>query len=250
MTKSILITGGKGKLAGQLIKYNHEKKDYIIHAPTKEQLDISCVESIFKFLKNTHCDYIIHAAAYTKPMKKHSDNPDISIKTNIIGTSNIALGCLEFGNKLVYISTDYVYPGTDGNYSEGDPLSPFSQVNDGISKYGWSKLGGECSVRLLDSFLILRACLCDYPFPHPSALIDVKKSLIYHHEAAPLIFNLLDENGIINIGGISQSVFDFAKNTNPNIQAIRSRDIKDVMIAPNTSMNTQKLQGIIKKHEN
>ena len=29
--------------------------------------------------------------------------------------------------------------------------------NDGISKYGWSKLGGECAVRFLKNYLIIRA---------------------------------------------------------------------------------------------
>ena len=42
-------------------------------------------------------------------------------------------------------------------------ISPM-QSNDGINKYGWSKLGGECAVHILDNYLILRACLCDYPF--------------------------------------------------------------------------------------
>lgn len=249
MKKTILITGGGGKLADQLIKYNNRINKFLIYAPSKVDLNITCLDSICKFLKETHCDYIIHAGAYTKPMRKHAENPDISIKTNIIGTANIVLGCLKYGNKLIYISTDYVYPGTDGNYAEDDPVSPYSKINDGISKYGWSKLGGECSVRLLNEFLILRACLCDYPFPHTSALIDVKKSLIYHHNAAPAILALLDENGIINLGGISQNVYDFAKKSNPEINEIRSSDIKDVIIAPNTSMNTQKLQGIIKVNE-
>ena len=152
MKKSILITGGNGKLATELVKQNFVDQKYLIYAPSKHDLDITCLDSIFNFLTNNHCDYIIHTAAYTKPMKKHAERPDISIKTNIIGTSNIVLACLKYNNKLIYISTDYVYPGINGNYVEDDPVSPFSIKNDGISKYGWSKLGGECSVRLLNNF--------------------------------------------------------------------------------------------------
>ena len=37
-----------------------------------------------------------------------------------------------------------------------DPVSPFNNALDGISKYAWSKLGGECAVRLLDRYLIIR----------------------------------------------------------------------------------------------
>ena len=243
--KTILITGGNGKLAKEICKYNSNNNLYSILAPSKSTLDISSLENVYEFLSESKIDYIIHAGAYTKPMNKHASHPDISIKTNIIGTSNIALGCLKHNCKMIYISTDYVYPGLSGNYSESDPLSPYAGSNDGINKYGWSKLGGECSVHLLDNFLILRACLCDFPFPHPSALTDVKKSLIFHHEAAPLILQLLDCSGVINLGGESQSVYDFAKVTNPRINQITRKDVKDVKIAPDTSMNTTKLKGII-----
>ena len=74
--------------------------------------------------------------ALTRPMVLHTENPDLSISTNIIGTSNVVLACMESNVKLVYISTDYVYPGTDGNYKEEDPLLP-------VNLYAWSKLGGN-----------------------------------------------------------------------------------------------------------
>ena len=110
-------------------------------------------------------------------MQKHEIHPEISIQTNIIGTSLLAMEYHIRSIKLVYISTDYIYPGLAGNYKEDSPLSPYSINNDGISKYGWSKLGGECAVQILTDSLIIRACICDYPFPHKAALIDVKKKL-------------------------------------------------------------------------
>ena len=169
-------------------------------------------------------------------MKKHDDNPDESIKINIIGTCNVVLSCLNINTKLIYISTDYVYPGVNGNYKETDGLSPYSIKNDGISKYGWSKLGGECAVRFLKNYLIIRACLCDYPFPHKAGLTDIKKSLIYTKDAAPLILKLLNQTGVINLGGNSRSVYDFAIKTDSKILPIKKSDIKDVDIAPDTSM--------------
>ena len=147
--------------------------------------------------------------------------------------------------KLVYISTDYVYPGTDGDYNEDDALSPFIGNSDGVTKYGWSKLGGECAVRMYDNSLILRTCICDYPFPHRQALTDVKKSLMYNFEAARIILKLLNEKGVINLGGDSQSVYDFASKKNTRIKKITRQDVKDVCIAPDTSMNTSKLKEIL-----
>ena len=40
---------------------------------------------------------------------------NLSIQTNIIGTSNIVIGCSE-KIKLIYFSSSYVYPGVKGNY--------------------------------------------------------------------------------------------------------------------------------------
>ena len=149
--------------------------------------------------------------------------------------------------KLIHISTDYVYPGTAGNYSEDDPLSPFKAESDGNTKYGWSKLGGECAVRMYDNSLILWLCMCDYPFPHDTALIDVKKSYLYNFQAAAIIMKLLNKTGVINVGGKAQSVYDFASQKNPEIKKCSRSNIKDVSIAPNTTMNIDKLRGILRE---
>lgn len=242
MQNTILVSGGQGNLAKELKKSSN---NFEIISPSKKEMDIRNYDEINNLIKHYKPKYFIHAGAFTRPMKKHHENPDVSIQTNIIGTSNVVLACMKSNIKLIYISTDYVYPGIDGNYKEEDPLSPFSEENDGISKYGWSKLGGECAVRLLDKYLIIRACLCDFPFPHKAALVDIKKSLIFTKDAAPIIMKLLDCDGIINLGGKSQTVFDFAKSTNKKVLPINRDQIEEVRIAPNTSMDISKLNKIL-----
>jgi dTDP-4-dehydrorhamnose reductase len=175
----IMISGGKGNLAQNIIE---QSSDHDIVAPSRQEMNVSNLWEIEDEIKHHNPDVFIHAAAYTRPMHKHQDNPDKSIQANIIGTSNVVLACMKHNIKLVYISTDYVYPGTDGDYNEDDALSPFRGKSDGVTKYGWSKLGGECAVRMYDNSLILRTCICDYPFPHSQALTDVKKSLMYNFE--------------------------------------------------------------------
>ena len=54
-------------------------------------------------------------------MSIHDQNINKSIDTNIIGTSNIVKICNVYKVKLIYFSTNYVYPGTKGNYKENDP---------------------------------------------------------------------------------------------------------------------------------
>ena len=240
--EKVLITGGDGNLASEL-KRTATKKNVI--APSKYEMDITNNQSISSFLNKFSPNYLIHAAAFTRPMNKHQIFPEKSIEVNIIGTSNIALNCLKRNIKLIYISTDYVYPGVKGNFSEDDSLSPYSEVNDGVSKYGWSKLGGECAVRIMENSLIIRACICEYPFPHPRALTDVKKSLIYIKDAAPIIWKLIDEIGVINLGGNPQSVYNFAKVDNKEVLPIKNSEILDVKLAPNTTMDISKLKKIL-----
>ena len=242
--KKLLISGGKGKLATQIIKHNTE---YDIFAPPKQEMDIIKYEDIERYILKYNPDIFLHAAAYTRPIKKHQDNPDISLRTNILGTCNVVLTCMKHNIKLVYISTDYVYPGIRGNYKENDPVSPYGIKNDGMTKYGWSKLGGEAAVKLCDSSLILRLCMSNKPFPHPKAAIDIRKSYLYEDDAAKLVLKLLDQNGIINVGGPPSSVYEFAVKDNSNIGKIKASEIKDVTIAPDTTMDITKMEGILEQ---
>ena len=233
--KRILISGGNGEFAKELQRHNTK---YEIVAPSKKEMDITKTEDIDYFIYSNKPDYFIHAGALTRPMVIHESEPNKSIITNIIGTSNVVLACMKYNLKLIYLSTDYVYPGIKGNYDEDDYLKPFTN-------YGWSKLGGECAVRLYDNHLILRMAMNKLPFPHPKALVDMKKSLMYIDDASKVVLELLDEMGTINIGGKSQSVYNFVKESNPNIGKIYLNDIEDVNMATDCSMDTTKMKELL-----
>ena len=196
----------------------------------KDELNITNIESIDLCFSKYKFDYVIHSAAITRPMIQHDVNPLDSIETNIIGTANLVKKCVEYNKKLIYISTDYVYGGGDGNYNEQSPLLP-------SNNYGWSKLGGECSVKMIPTFLILRVAMVEYPFPHEFAFTDVYKSSIWSDELPNIILSLKDESGTYNIGGYSQSIYEFVKNRNINIKPIKS----DVSIPKNITLNLNKL---------
>ena len=235
--KKILVTGGNGEFCKHLVE---QGKDFSFLTPTKKEADIRHFWQLDRYFYQYQNDFdiVIHAGAITRPMVIHEDDPKLSIKTNIIGTANVVLMCERYSKKIVYISTDYVYPGTVGNYKERDDLNPFT-------KYGWSKLGGECAVQMYDNHLILRMSMNRKPFPHPKALKDMRKSLIYIEDAAKITLKLLDEKGVINIGGKSQSVYDFVKEENPNIEPIYLSEISDVNMATDCSMDTTKMKKVI-----
>ena len=135
------------------------------------------------------------------------------------------------------MSTCYVYPGIKGNYNELSPVLP-------INNYAWSKLGGECAVRLYKNSLILRASVTEKPFIHQGAFADFKTNFIFHEELIPKILKLINKKGIINIGGKSQSVFNFAKNYNPNIKKIYAKKLLGNNAPSNITMNLKKFKRL------
>ena len=162
-----------------------------------------------------------------------------SINLNIVGTGNIVRICSELKIKLIYFSTSYIYPGKKGNYKETDPLLPWNN-------YAWSKLGGECAAQMYKNSLILRVCMTERPFVHKKAFTNVKLNFIFHDELAKILIKILDRKGIINLGGPTRTVYNFAKKYNPKIKKISSKNIAEYKSHYNLSMNLSKLNNLIK----
>lgn len=230
-----LISGGEGKLATLLCQEIHKDQQNSVWSPNKKHMNIEKIEDIKKHIQVRRPYYFIHCAALTKPLLKHEENPSLSISTNIIGTANVVKCCIKYNIKLIYISTDYVYPGTKGNYTEESPLLP-------CTNYGWSKLGGECAVQMYKNSLILRIAMCNHPWSHLQAFTDDCKNWIYDNEVASIILKLKDKFGIINVGGKPKSSYEFAKKENPNIQKKSIKEITNVKLPQNTSMNLEKMK--------
>ena len=62
--KKILISGGEGKFANQLIMANEE---YDILSPGRTEMNITSIKSIDDFISNTSPDIFLHSAAFTRP---------------------------------------------------------------------------------------------------------------------------------------------------------------------------------------
>ena len=235
----VLITGGDGMLAKELMKIKQDSLELI--PEPRQELDVTDIQEIEDIIYHYRpIDVLLHCAALTRPMSKHEKDPALSIETNIIGTANIALTCLEWNIKPVFISTDYVYRGDRvGLHEENDPLR-------GVNYYGWSKIAGECSIRMVPNHLILRCGFCSYPYPHDQAPTDSYKSLIYVQEGAEIILSLIEKNvtGIINVGGPRIPIYEFAKKSKPDVKPIWRDEICDDY-PYDTSMDVSKMKKII-----
>lgn len=211
--KKILITGGDGRFASELKKV---KTKFKLIFCSKRELDICSNQSIRKKISKYKPNYILHLAGLSRPMKIHEKNIIKSINLNIIGTANIVNECVKKKIKLIYISTNYLYPGIKGNYKESDALLPWNN-------YGWSKLGGESAVQMYQNSLIVRCALTEYPFKHKKAFSDVKSNFIYHKDFIPILLKIIDKRGTINVGGKSQTIFNFVRKEKKNITKVKSK---------------------------
>ena len=233
--KKIVVTGGTSRFSIALKKIKTKHKLFF---PLKKEFDITKENIIKKYLKKKKPNIVIHLAGLSRPMKIHNENIVKSINLNILGTANVTKCCYEQNIKLIYFSTNYVYPGTKGNYSELDPLLP-------INNYAWSKLGGEASVQLYKNSLILRTCMTEKPFVHKKAFANVKNSFLYQDDVAKILFKLLDKKGIINVGGKTKYIYDFAKINNPNVKKIFLKKNMNLGMPFDSSLNVKKLKKII-----
>jgi dTDP-4-dehydrorhamnose reductase len=228
----IIVTGSDGRF-GKILKQLNSKK-FIFK--DKKQLNILSRQSIVKNLKKYKPNCILHLAGLSRPMKIHDTDICNSIDLNIIGTCNLVKEASKLKIKMIYLSTSYVYCGNKGNYKETDSVLPWNN-------YSWSKLGGESAVQMYKNSLIIRLCMTEKPFIHKKAYANVKSNFIFQEDAAKLILKVINQKGIINIGGPSQTVYKFAKKYKTKIKKIYSKG----EFPKRTDMNLNKLKKIIRK---
>lgn len=233
MKRLILVSGGDGRFA-KILKKNNKKLN--LKFLNKNKFDILNTKKIENIIQKYKPRIILHCAGLSRPMSIHEKNITKSIDLNIIGTANLVKSCSKHKIKLIYFSTGYVYPGTKGNYTEEDGVKPFNN-------YGLSKLGGECSVSMYKNSLVLRITMTEKPFAYKKAYSNLKSNFMYHEDLVEILPKILDEKGVLNIGGKNQSIYDFAKETSQNIKKIKIKKNKKMPL--NQTMSLKKLNSII-----
>lgn len=145
----ILVTGASGQL-GYDVERELERRGIEHLGTSSRELDITDRAAVEHLMQSYRPDAVIHCAAYTK-VDLAEDEPERCWAVNADGTRNLAAACRKTGAKLLYISTDYVFPGTgERSYETGDPTGP-------VNTYGRSKLAGELAVQsLLEKYFIVR----------------------------------------------------------------------------------------------
>lgn len=141
MVKKILVIG-QGFLgeyiAKTAIKLGHDTIGTHYVGPSQLTLDISNFNQVESLIRKINPDYVINSAARTD-IDFLETHQDIAMQVNCIGAGNIAKICHENKIRLLHVSTDSVFDGNKGNYSEDDKPNP-------INVYAKSKHKGELEV--------------------------------------------------------------------------------------------------------
>jgi len=145
----VLITGALGQL-GYYLGIS-APKDVVMTAVDIDDLDLTDSSGVSAFVKKLDPDIIINAAAYTA-VDKAEDEKEAAFAVNSDGAYNLAVAAKDVSARMIHVSTDYVFDGTNCSpYRCDAPTKP-------LGVYGCSKLEGEKRIQsvLADSSLILR----------------------------------------------------------------------------------------------
>lgn len=132
----IVVTGASGQL-GTAIRRVFANEHII--ATDRAELDITDREAVLRFVERERPDIIINCAAYNN-VEKAGEEIGAAFAVNAHGPFFLAEAAKAIDAVLVHVSTDYVFDGQKGEYTEEDTPNP-------VNVYGVSKLAGEMLVR-------------------------------------------------------------------------------------------------------
>ena len=260
MNGKVMILGSEGQAGRELC----ELIDNAVRVSHAEKLGNLKVEfknpgELRKVIVKQSPEVIINTVALTNVDKCENDI-ESAYRINASAVREISEASRDIGAKLVHISTDYVFDGTVGNYSESSIPKP-------INYYGLSKLLGDCYAQNAPNSVIVRTSGVygyskNYPLFVYESLKAGKKinaikgyySPIHSYHLARGIKRLLETGytGVINIAGEKVSRYDLAKKIALNFGL--EGEIEEVESPPNliakrpfdSSLNIEKAKSILK----
>ncbi|MCV7283164.1 dTDP-4-dehydrorhamnose reductase [Mycolicibacterium flavescens] len=132
-----IVIPGAGGMVGRVLAAQARRQGREVLALTSAELDITDASAVARFVAAG--DVVINCAAFTQVDAAETE-PDRARAVNVDGPGHLARACAAVGARLIHISTDYVFPGTQSRpYEIDDPTGP-------VNVYGRTKLAGEQAV--------------------------------------------------------------------------------------------------------
>lgn len=156
--RRILVIGATGQVGRELVAELTRRSGHVevvgaarSHPDPARQVKLERPETIERLVIALGPDHVILAAAATN-VAWCEEHPDDSRAINVLGAEATALAARRVGASVTFISTDYVFDGSDGPYGEDEATNP-------INVYGRHKLDAEAAVMAADSAsLVVRTC--------------------------------------------------------------------------------------------
>jgi len=154
-------------------------------------------------------------------------HPSQAIKVNVLGTMNLVDEIINYQNRFkkkirfIHISSDAVYPSTNGNYSEKGPIEPYNI-------YGWTKLYSELIVRKLKNYVVIRTrFFLKDKIKFNTAATDIFSSMLEAQNLVKAIKRISIKKfiGVINVGEERKSNYEIYKKFKKSIKACKRKDI-------------------------
>ena len=166
----ILATGANGQLGNELhIQLDKEFPGSAIYTDI-EELDLTDPKAVEAYIVNNDITHIINCAAYNA-VDQAEEEKMLSARINNDAVKNLAIAADANGAKIIHISTDYVFDGTNYRpYRESDKVNP-------ISQYGTTKRKGETSLLALSpEAIIIRTAWLYSSFGHNFLKVMLEKA--------------------------------------------------------------------------
>ena len=153
----VLVVGGSG-LVGTNVLEEARDRGYTawgtyVHDGADEELlrvDKRNEHAVVELVDGVNPDVVVDTAAF-HDVDSCERERETAFDVNARGTRNVAVAANRVGATYVYLSTDYVFPGTqrEAPYTEDDPVAP-------CNYYAQTKYAGEQAAKIADQSVVLR----------------------------------------------------------------------------------------------
>ena len=213
----IVILGAGGQVGRELRQLYPEAKNFFHHANGFDEIDLSHQDEIERKISECKPEIIINAAALAN-VDLCEKNKALAYSVNGLSLFAINKVARRINASVYHISTDYVFDGTEGNYSEESTPNP-------VNYYGFSKLIGDAFTLSYEKSAVIRTSgVFGYSNNFPVFVVNNLKSNkqvnaikgyyspIHAKILANAIKNLIDSNfyGLINVAADKISRYEFA----------------------------------------
>ncbi|HEX6585987.1 MAG TPA: dTDP-4-dehydrorhamnose reductase [Solirubrobacterales bacterium] len=143
----VLVTGAEGMLGHDVVRVAEDIRHQVV-AVGHDDLDVTDPARVDRLITRERPGAVINCAGWTNVDGAEEFEREASV-VNAQGAGFVADAANKVDAKVVYVSTDYVFDGTDGPYGESDDANP-------INAYGRTKLAGERATALVNarSFIV------------------------------------------------------------------------------------------------